>query len=172
MLRHAVTNLNKAIRLLFVAGRKCVSTPAEAFLLCRMAWWVGVLSATAKLRPLPQALELVSGRESRELEIKDTELPNRLARSIDLLLSADFLFISPICWKRAAVLRRYLSRNGFATRILFGVRNDTNGKVTGHAWLEANGKPILEKSSPEYIVTYTFPSEEHYESKLAILSSE
>ena len=157
---------------MFVAGRKCFSAPGEAFLLCRMAWWVGVLSATAQWRPLPEALELVSGREARQLQTKDPDLPNRLASSIDLLLSADFLFFKPICWKRAAVLRRYLSRNGFATRILFGVRNEADGKVAGHAWLEANGKPILEKSPPEYIVTYSFPSEEHFEPQLAILSPE
>jgi hypothetical protein len=172
MFRRTVNNLNKAGRLFVAVCRKCISAPGEAFLLCRMAWWVGVLSATARLRPLPQALELVSGPESRELEIKDTELPNRLARSIDLLLSADFLFIEPICWKRAAVLRRYLSRNGFATRIIFGVRNDTDGQVTGHAWLEANGQPILEKSPPEYIVTYSFPSKQHYEPQSVILTSE
>ena len=52
----------------------------------------------------------------------------------------------PICWKRAAVLHRYLSRNGTATRIIFGVRGENDGKVDGHAWLEANGEPILEKT--------------------------
>jgi hypothetical protein len=44
------------------------------------------------------------------------------------------------------VLRRYLSKHGVATRILFGVRNDVDGRVIGHAWLESNGKPFLEKS--------------------------
>lgn len=66
----------------------------------------------------------------------------------------------PICWKRAAVLHRYLSRNGVDTRIIFGVRNEAGGKVAGHAWLESNGKPILENTPPEYVVTYRFPSPE------------
>ena len=69
-------------------------------------------------------------------------------RAIDLLLSADVLMFKPICWKRAAVLHRYLLRNGISTRIIFGVRNDTAGKVDGHAWLEANGKPILKPHRP------------------------
>jgi hypothetical protein len=63
----------------------------------------------------------------------------------------------PICWKRAAVLHRYLSRNGIPTRIIFGVRNEAGGVFDGHAWLEANGQPILETTPPEYVVTYSFP---------------
>ena len=164
--------LRKIPRLVFGAGRKFVSHPGEALLLCRMAWWVGLLSATAPWLSLPRALELVSGRESRQLVIADAETPKRLARSIDLLLSADVLFLKPICWKRAAVLRRYLSQNGIATQIQFGVRSDPENKVNGHAWLEANGKPILESTPPEYVVTYTFPSDQPYESQLATLSSE
>jgi len=80
-----------------------------------------------------------------------------LARAIDLLLSADFLMFKPICWKRAAVLHRYLARSGTPTRIIFGVRSETGGKVDGHAWLEANGQPILEPTPPDYVVTYSFP---------------
>lgn len=167
-----IPTLKKTVRLVFVAGRKCVYQPGEALLLFRMAWWVAILSASAKIYSLPRALELVSGRESRQLKSQDAELPRHLARSIDLLLSANVLFIKPICWKRAAVLRRYLSRNGVATKILFGVRNEDAGKVSGHAWLELNGKPILENSPPEYVVTYTFPSDERYEGQLSILSPE
>jgi hypothetical protein len=158
-------------RLFFVAGRKCLSQPREALLICRMAWWVGFLSASARWLPLPRALELVSGGTSRQLTSQDTELPKRLARSIDSLLSANVLFFRPICWKRAAVLRRYLSQNGIATRILFGVKNESEGGVTGHAWLEADGKPILENTPPEYVVTYTFPSDENRKPQLATLSS-
>ena len=78
-------------------------------------------------------------------------------RAIDLLLSADVLMFKPICWKRAAVLHRYLLQNGVMTKIIFGVRNETGGKVAGHAWLEVNGEPILESAPPEYVVTYRFP---------------
>lgn len=172
MLGEALTSIGKAGKFAFVAIRKSVTAPSEALLLCRMAWWVAVLSATAKWRPLPEALELVSGRESRQVESRDDELPDRLAKSIDLLLSADILFFKPICWKRATVLRRYLSLNGFPTMIQFGVRNELGGTVTGHAWLEADGKPILEKAPPEYIVTYSFPSKDRYEPQTILLSSE
>lgn len=122
-----------------------------------MAWWVVVLSVTARFYSLPRALEIVAG--SRKQSGRKSATQDELARAIDLLLSTDVLMFKPICWKRAAVLHRYLLRNGIDTRIIFGVRNDTSGKVDGHAWLEANGKPILETTPPEYLVTYSFPLE-------------
>ena len=128
--------------------------PREALLLCRMAWWVVVLSIAARRYPLPRALEIVAGRQSDRPALPDPAERERLARAIDLLLSADVWVFKPICWKRAAVLHRYLSQ----TRIIFGVRNDTSGTVTGHAWLEAEGQPILETTPPEYVATYKFPS--------------
>ena len=120
----------------------------------RMAWWVAVLSATARFYSLPRALEIVAGNPKQSSTALNRE---DLARTIDLLLSADVLVFKPICWKRAAVLHRYLSRNGTKTKIIFGVRNDSGGKFDGHAWLEADGQPILEKDPPNYVVTYSFP---------------
>ena len=105
----------------------------------RMAWWVAVLSAMARAYSLPRALEIVAGKQNGG---RSGEALNReeLARTIDLLLSADVLVFKPICWKRAAVLHRYLSRNGTKTKIIFGVRNESGGKFDGHAWLEADRK--------------------------------
>jgi hypothetical protein len=155
---------------MFGFSRMVASRPGEAWLLCRMAWWVAVLSVTARWYSLPRALQIVAGtanRSSRQATSQDD-----LARTIDLLLSADVLMFKPICWKRAAVLHRYLSRNGVDTRIIFGVRSETGGKVAGHAWLEANGKPILESTPPEYVVTYSFPSNQRFDPQLATLSLE
>jgi hypothetical protein len=149
----------KVGRLLLNAGRKLVLQPSEAFLICRMAWWVGILSLTAKCCPLPRALRIVSTTRSRRTQATAPHIQARLARAIDLLLSTDVLFFKPICWKRAAILHRYLSQNGITTHILFGVRSDAEGKVVGHAWLEADGKPLLESTIPNYIVTYSFPSD-------------
>lgn len=146
--------MKKFGRLIFGFGRKIVRRPGEAWLLCRMAWWVAVLSVTARWYSLPRALQIVAGnRNGRPTRTTQEDL----ARVIDLLLSADVLMFKPICWKRAAVLHRYLSRNGVDTRIIFGVRNEAGGEVAGHAWLESNGKPILESTPPEYVVTYSFP---------------
>ena len=160
--------MRKAGLLITGITRKFVSHPAEALLLCRMAWWVAVLSVTARCYSLPRALQIVAGGENGKTSTRVTN-QEELARAIDLLLSTNIFIFKPICWKRAAVLHRYLSRNGVATRIIFGVRNETGGKVTGHAWLEANGQPILESAPPDYVVTYSFPSNERFDPRLATL---
>jgi Transglutaminase-like superfamily len=152
-----IGSITKTRRILLGITRKLLSRPGEAWLLLRMAWWVAVLSVTARVYSLPRALQIVAGNKNRRQPAQTTS-EHELARAIDLLLSLDFLMFTPICWKRAAVLHRYLSRSGVATRIIFGVRNETGGKVAGHAWLEHDGHPILESAPPEYVVTYRFPS--------------
>ena len=127
-----------------------------------MAWWIVVLSVTARWFSLPRALEIVAGSEKGK-QFSEPVSQDELARAIDSLLSADILMFKPICWKRAAVLHRYLSRNGITTRIVFGVRNENGGKMAGHAWLETDGNPILENSPPEYVVTYSFPSSDRFD---------
>lgn len=157
-------SLRKTSQFIYRTGRKLVSQPGEALLLCRMAWWVSVLSVAARCFSLPRALAIVAGGETRATPSSDAEIQHQLARTIDLLLSVDVLHFKPICWKRAAVLHRYLARHGITTRIIFGVRNDPDGKVAGHAWLEAEDGPILENTPPEYVITYRFPPNERFES--------
>ena len=142
--------MDKLTKMLLRFARKTVTSPREAWLLLRMAWWVVVLSAAARLYSLPRALEIVAGN-GKVTRVDATE--SELARAIDRLLATDVLMFKPICWKRAAVLHRYLS----CTRIIFGVRNESDGKFAGHAWLEREGHPILETTPPEYVVTYSFP---------------
>jgi len=152
-----VKSITKTARILSGVTRKFVTRPGEAWLLLRMAWWVAVLCVTARLYSLPRALQIVAGNKNVKQLAQPATNEKEFARAIDLLLSIDFLIFTPICWKRAAVLHRYLSRSGIPTRIIFGVRNETGGKVAGHAWLEHDGEPILENAPPEYIVTYSFP---------------
>ena len=152
-----IKSITKTARIISGITRKLVTSPGEAWLLLRMAWWVAVLCATARLYSLPRALQIVAGNNNRKLSAQAATNEKELARAIDLLLSVDFLIFTPICWKRAAVLHRYLSRSGIPTRIIFGVRNETGGKVAGHAWLEHDGQPILENAPPEYVITYSFP---------------
>ena len=167
-----LARLRKTGGLIYRAGRKIVLQPGEALLLCRMAWWVVVLSVAARWYSLPRALQIVAGQPSDGPVLTDSTTQERLARAIDLVLSTDVWIFKPICWKRAAVLHRYLSQSGTRTRIIFGVRNDATGKVTGHAWLEAEGRPILEKTPPEYVATYRFPSNERFDPQLATISLE
>lgn len=159
-----LARLRKSGGFIYRAGRKFFRQPGEALLLCRMAWWVVVLSVAARRYPLPRALEIVAGRQDTRAAIDPVD-EERYARAIDLLLSSDVWMFKPICWKRAAVLHRYLSPR---TRIIFGVRNDAAGQVTGHAWLEADGEPILEATPPEYVTTYRFPSNERFNPQISV----
>jgi hypothetical protein len=167
-----VNKFRKTSGLILRGIRKSVLQPREALLLCRMAWWVVVLSIAAHRYSLPRALQIVAGRQPDRPGLTDPANQERFARAIDLLLSTDVWMFKPICWKRAAVLHRYLARNGTQTRIIFGVRNDSAGKVTGHAWLESAGQPILETTPPEYVATYRFPSNERFDPQLATISLE
>lgn len=141
--------------------------PARAWLLARMAGWVVVLSALARLLPLSRALQIVSTKVRR----KTTEVdPVQLSTAMDALLKANVFVFKPSCWKRATVLHRYLALAGVATTIRFGVRKDGDRELKGHAWLESGGKPILESAPPVYTVTYSFPSNEPFNVDLAVLA--
>ena len=140
------------------AARLVLSEPGSALLALRMGTWVVALSLLIKLMPLPRAMALVAPRRVARVEPTDAaHVQARLARLLDSILAADFWVFTPTCWKRAPVLHRYLALRGIDTRVLFGVRREGADTLSGHAWLEAGGEPILEKTPPDYKVTYSFP---------------
>jgi len=163
-------DMTKTLTFLTRATRKVFLDPAAALLLLRMCGWVVLLSMAVKVFTLPRALRLVSLKTRRPSETSESETQKRLAAAIDLLLKTDLFILKPSCWKRAALLHRYLALNGISTRIVFGMRPELNGSVSGHAWLEASGKPILETTAPNYAVTYAFPSNENFEVDLNLLT--
>ena len=141
------------------AARLVVCEPGSALLAARMGAWVVALSLLVRLMPLPRAMALVAPRRSRRRKAPDAaRVQARLARLLDSLLAADFWVFTPTCWKRAPVLHRYLALSGIDTRVLFGVRREGADTLSGHAWLEAGGQPILEKTPPDYQITYSFPA--------------
>ncbi len=141
------------------AARLVLSEPGSALLAARMGAWVVALSLLVRLVPLPRAIALVSPRRAaRETPADAALVQTRLARLLDSVLAADFWVFTPTCWKRAPVLHRYLALSGIDTRVLFGVRREGTDALDGHAWLEAAGRPILEKTPPDYKVTYSFPA--------------
>ena len=56
------------------------------------------------------------------------------------------------------VLHRFLALNGIESRINFGVQKKPDGTVAGHAWLEHQGRPLLEDGAGTYSVTFSLPS--------------
>lgn len=141
------------------AARLVLCEPGSALLAARMGAWVVALSLLIRVMPLPRAMSLLSPRRAGRPEPHDAaDVQARLARLLDSVLAADFWVFTPTCWKRAPVLHRYLALRGIDTRVLFGVRREGDAALSGHAWLEAGGHPILEKSPPDYKVTYSFPA--------------
>ena len=142
------------------AARLVISEPGSALLAARMGAWVVALSLLVKVLPLPRAMSLVAPRSRRNGRRREdsAEVEARLARLLDSVLAADFWVFTPTCWKRAPVLHRYLALRGVETRVRFGVRREGQDALSGHAWLEEGGEPILEKTPPDYKVTYSFPA--------------
>lgn len=153
-----VRKLLMPVRLASRGARFVLREPASALLACRMAAWVVALSLLVRLMPLPRALKFIAPRNIGMTKPSDfAEAQTRIARLLDSLLAFDFWMFTPTCWKRAAVLHRFLALKGIETRIIFGVRREGEEALSGHAWLEAGGEPLLEKIVPDYTVTYSFP---------------
>lgn len=117
----------------------------------RMAAWIVFLTIFGRILSLHTMLRLIDTRRRSKARIP----PERIASLVDRIFRADILHRS--CWKRAAVLRRYLLLNGVDTAVVFGVRKGEE-KLAGHAWLERDGHPFLEESEPDYVVTFRYPS--------------
>ena len=68
-------------------------------------------------------------------------------------------FIHPQCGRRAAVLHRFLRREGIDTVIVFGVRMEGPRTVEAHAWLERSGEPFAEAAEiASYQRVFEFPA--------------
>ncbi len=167
MARQNIMNLPA---LLMRTTRKAFVAPGEALLLFRMAAWVSVLSLAVEVWPLPRALRLVSTKTRRASNSPESETQTRLAYAIDQLLKTDLWVFKPICWKRAAVLHRYLALSGITSQVLFGVRRADDGSISGHAWVESNNGPVEETAVPDYAVTYVFPSNSTQAVDLSLLT--
>jgi len=117
----------------------------------RMAAWIAFLTPFGRMLPLRTMLRLLDTRR----RAPGRWPPERIASLVDRVFRADIVHRS--CWKRAAVLRRYLLLNGINTSVVFGVRKGEE-ELAGHAWLERDGEPFLEATPPDYVVTFRYPS--------------
>ena len=117
----------------------------------RMTAWIVFLTIFGRFLSMKRMLRLLDTRRRGPKRVS----AERLGEIVDRLFRADILHRS--CWKRAAVLRHYLLLNGVETQVVFGVRTSEE-KLAAHAWLERDGKPFLEGSEPDYVVTFRYPS--------------
>ena len=154
---------------LLKALRLVVRCPARAWLMLCMAVWIIILSCLAKIVSLPRALRFISTKLRRNSI--DDAYKNEISTAIDAVLGMNFFVFKPNCWKRATILHRFLAQRGLDTTIAFGLRKELNGELKGHAWLEFEGRPILETVPPAYTVTYTFPSTDRFDGELALMAT-
>src|SRR5262245_35982076 len=82
--------------------------PDVGFLALRMASWIVVLSALAPLCSIPRAFRLITPLGRGIFACERRLAPARLAAVLDEMLRLDVAAFTPICWKRAAILYRYL----------------------------------------------------------------
>ena len=146
--------LRRLGRSIAAAVRLGLRDPRSLLLSARMSAWIVLISVVAPLVPLSTMFRLA---ETRRRWAPAALLPaEEIARRIDRVFHAG-LVTDGSCWKRAAVLRRYLQLNGIDTEVVFGVRRQNGGPLAGHAWLEREGVPFLESEPPQYTVTFRHP---------------
>jgi hypothetical protein len=134
------------------ALRLAIRDPRSLLLTIRMSIWIVVTTIVAPFVSLPTLCRLAETRRRWSTTLP----PEELARHVDRVFHVG-LVRDGMCWKRAAVLRRYLQLNGIETAVVFGVRRE-DGKLAGHAWLEHEGVRFLERDAREYTVTFRHPS--------------
>ena len=151
------TAIGKTVLVLGLATRKVIVKPRESALSVRMALWVVLISWLARLTSLPRVQKIASFTvRSRSVEA-GSQTPAQLGRAIDSVLGIDLFVFRRSCWKRAIVLHRFLALNGIESQINFGLRKGIDGTVKGHAWLEHQGRPLLEDDAGTYSVTFSLP---------------
>jgi len=135
-----------------------VRNPGRVWLMARMALAYFAVSVLARLLPLPKAFAFISPRLGAGGG--DAGRAAAIVNAVDTLLTARIPLIYPQCWRRAAVLHRFLRHAGLDTRIVFGVRMDGTRTVEAHAWLERDRKPFAETGqTAAYQRVFEFPSE-------------
>ena len=150
----ARARLRRFRRILAAVSGLGARDPRSLLFSARAGVWIAVITVAARLVSLRTMLRLA---ETRRRWAPGAVLPaEEVARRIDRVFHTG-LVKDGSCWKRAAVLRRYLLLNGIETDVVFGVRERNGGELAGHAWLERNGAPFLEREVPEYVVTFRHP---------------
>jgi len=123
----------------------------------RMAVAYFAVSALARLLSLPRAFAHLSPR--LRPQAGDQRRTDAVVNALDTLLTARIPFLHPQCWRRAAVLHRFLRQEGIDTVIVFGVRTEGPRTVEAHAWIEHSGQPFAEAAeTAAYQRVFEFPA--------------
>lgn len=86
--------------------------------------------------------------------------PGSVVRRVDRLLRLGWPVVRRGCLVRGMTLYRFLREAGFEVSLCFGMgrppEEGPDGDLTGHCWIELDGRPLAEKRDPRAIYTETF----------------
>lgn len=122
------------------ALRSCISSPADLWLLARIAAWALVLPVVKRLVPLRKLVALMAA-ESRPSE-RDPDLERRIARMARLIYRGRRATFGDNCLERSLVTYRYLARAGAQPRLMVGVGRGESVTMRGHAWVLLDGRAV------------------------------
>jgi hypothetical protein len=122
--------------------------PRILLLILSAGGWLIAISLLSKWCSLPTLFRVTAPRQFHFAWVGVA--PETIVGIIDRLLNLNLWVLTPTCWKRALLLRRYLELQGIHTQVIFGVRQEEGESLNGHAWLEYQGQPLYESEKPNY----------------------
>ncbi len=110
--------------------------------------WLPVVQIVLQARGLKPAQRLLNSPVLDRRRTADSEeaTTRRVVNLVDAACRHHFKRFN--CLPRSLVLQRLLARQGIASELRIGVDMD-GGTLTGHAWLEHNGKAVGEDAGVE-----------------------
>ena len=115
--------------------------------------WRLLLPFLKAVVPLPTLVRLVSARSSARSGTDGTH-PSRL-ESIGRLLEAGRLVLSGNCLERSLLVYRFLTEAGARPDLVMGVSTSA-ARVTGHTWVELDGRPVHDSATERFSPILTF----------------
>ena len=129
--------------------RESVRSPADLWLLARMAAWAVWLPVLKYLVPLPTLVRIAAAAPRRASRRLDQE---RKVISLARWLYAPLLRPDRGCLQRSLLAYHFLGEANADPRFFVGVRKD-NGQFLAHAWVAVDGEP--RGDSPDWVGGFT-----------------
>ncbi|HEX6924462.1 MAG TPA: lasso peptide biosynthesis B2 protein [Longimicrobiaceae bacterium] len=84
----------------------------------------------------------------------------RVSACVERVLRGGGPWIRPGCLTRGVTRYYFLRRAGMELRLCFGATLTAGGRLSGHCWLERDGRPYLEEGDPRtaFVVMHRIPS--------------
>jgi hypothetical protein len=137
--------------------RKAFALSARDWFLVAQAWmWFGVVEVGLRCLPLQKLLRIIQRPGNTPTVTKKQRepqraVPERVAYCVGL--AGRLHLFDSTCLKKSLVLNALLTRRGFDAQLLIGAARGTNGQLDAHAWLDCEGKVLLDGTMPRHYAT-------------------